>query len=360
MTSALQEVPVRAGDGYTVSIGSGLLERCGELLIRSLSPRRIAVVTDSHVAPLYLDAVTRSLQNAGFTVTPLIFPAGEDHKNLTTLSDVLEFLADQQLTRSDCVAALGGGVVGDLSGFAAGCFLRGIRFVQLPTSLLAAVDSSVGGKTAVDLRAGKNLAGVFLQPSAVICDTNCLETLPRMELADGMAEAIKTGVLAGEPLFSSLEHGTLSGSPTETISRCIRYKASVVEADPFDNGVRRTLNLGHTAGHAIERCSDYAIHHGHAVAAGLAIIARASETLGLTEEPCAERICAALRCSGLPTGTDYTPAQLAHAALSDKKRRGDTITLVIPRKIGKCELITLPVEKLESVFKAGWEDSSCR
>ena len=360
MTSALQEVPVRTGDGYTVSIGPGLLNSCGELLIHSLPPCRIAVITDSHVAPLYLDAVTRSLHNSGFAVSPFVFPAGEAQKNLTTLSDVLEFLVDQQLTRSDCVAALGGGVVGDLSGFAAGCFLRGIRFVQLPTSLLAAVDSSVGGKTAVDLRAGKNLAGVFLQPSAVICDTSCLESLPPTELADGMAEAIKTGVLAGEPLFSSLEHGFLSGSPTETICRCIRHKASVVAEDPLDNGIRRTLNLGHTTGHAIERCSDYAVHHGHAVAAGLAIIARASEALGLTEEPCAQRICTALRRSGLPTGTDYTPAQLARAALSDKKRRGDAITLVIPKKIGKCELMTLPVGELESVFKAGWEDSSCR
>ncbi len=360
MTSSLQEVPVRAGDGYTVTIGPGLLDHCGELLIRSIALCRAAVITDSHVAPRYLDTVAQSLTRAGFTVSSFVFPAGESQKNLTTLSDALEFLAGQELTRSDCVVALGGGVVGDLCGFAAGCYLRGIRFVQLPTTLLAAVDSSVGGKTAVDLQAGKNLAGLFLQPSAVVCDTDCLKTLPPAELADGMAEAIKTAVLSGEALFSSLENGPLTGNPTETICRCIRHKAAVVEEDPFDNGVRRTLNLGHTAGHAIERCSNYTIHHGHAVAAGLAIIARASEALGLTEEPCADRICSALRRSGLPAGTEFSPAQLAQAALMDKKRRGGSIALVIPKKIGNCEMMTVPVEELESIFQAGWEDTACR
>ncbi len=245
---------------------------------------------------------------------------------------------------------------GDMAGFAAGCYLRGVKFIQLPTTLLSAVDSSVGGKTAVDLRHGKNLAGLFLQPSAVVCDTDCLQTLSPTELADGAAEAIKTGVLSGEALFALTDTDDLSRNLKEIITRCVAFKATVVEQDELDNGVRRTLNLGHTAGHAIEACSAYGIRHGHAVAAGLAIIARASEALGWVEEPCAARICAALQRNNLPTGTDHSPGALARAALADKKRRGGQISLVIPKKIGKCEMKSVPVEELESVFAAGWED----
>lgn len=173
-----------------------------------------------------------------------------------------------------------------MAGFAAASYLRGIRYVQLPTTLLSAVDSSVGGKTAIDLAAGKNLAGAFLQPAAVLCDTDCLRSLPAAVFADGAAEAIKTGVLSGETLFSLFEDGTLTDAPAEVIARCIRYKAGVVERDEKERGERRKLNLGHTVGHAIEKCSGYAIPHGHAVAAGLAVMARASERLGWAEPGC--------------------------------------------------------------------------
>ena len=192
MSDSIQTIPVRTSPAYTVQIAPGLLGRCGSLLGEVLPPCRVAVVTDSAVAPLYLERVTASLTSAGFAVVSYVFPAGESHKNMATLSGILEFLAREHLTRTDCVAALGGGVVGDMAGFAAAVYLRGIRYVQLPTTLLAAVDSSVGGKTAVDLAAGKNLAGAFLQPAAVLCDTDCLATLPRDVFADGAAEAIKT------------------------------------------------------------------------------------------------------------------------------------------------------------------------
>jgi len=355
MSNCVKTIDVHVDPAYTVSIGSGLLSRCGEVLRSAVGHCRLAVVADSNVAPLYLERVTASLQAAGYPVCTYIYPAGEANKNLDTLSDILEFLAAEHLTRSDCVVALGGGVCGDMAGFAAGCYLRGIRYVQLPTTLLSAVDSSVGGKTAIDLKAGKNLAGVFLQPAAVLCDTDCLATLPPKVFADGAAEAIKTGVLCDESLFSLFDTDDLQSDIGEVAARCIAFKAKVVEEDELDNGVRRTLNLGHTAGHAIEKCAGFTLTHGHAVAIGMVIMARAAEKLGWCEEPCADRIAAVLRRNHLPTTTEYTAEQLAEAALSDKKRRGDSISLVIPRKIGECYMKKVPVTELEAILRAGLE-----
>ena len=348
-------IPVRVREGYNVVIGSGLLEESGSLLRAALGDCRLALVTDSNVAELYLERVLISLRAAGYGVNSFVFAAGEQNKNMQTLADVLEFFAGERLTRTDCVLALGGGVTGDMAGFAAGCYLRGIRYVQLPTTLLSAVDSSVGGKTAVDLAPGKNLAGLFHQPSLVLCDTNCLNTLPQSEFANGAAEAIKTGILEGEELFSLLESGNAREHIDEIIARCVAFKARVVEQDETETGLRKTLNLGHTAGHAIEQCSGYTIPHGHAVAAGLAIIARAAEALGWASEPIEARILASLRANSLPTTTSFSPEALANAALSDKKRAGGQMTLVVPRGIGDCTLMDIPVEQLERVFRAGME-----
>ena len=321
----------------------------------------MAVVTDSTVAPLYLETVKTSLQEAGYQVSAYIFPAGEAHKNLDTLSSILEFLAEEHLTRTDCVAALGGGVTGDMAGLAAALYLRGIKYVQLPTTLLSAVDSSVGGKTAIDLSAGTNLAGAFLQPAAVLCDTDCLETLPSAVFADGAAEAIKTAVLADPGLFNSLEDGMIPAlDPAALIAGCVSYKAGVVERDEKEQGERKLLNLGHTVGHAIEKCSNFTIPHGHAVAAGLAIIARASKRLGWTLEDginawTADRICSTLSLTGLPISTEYSAGALAQAALSDKKRAGDSITIVVPRTIGDCVLKKIHVTELEAIIRTGLE-----
>lgn len=353
--SSIQTIQVHTAPAYEVSIGGGLLTACGQRLREVLAPCRVAVITDSTVAPLYLKTVTGSLEDAGFTVCSYIFPSGEGSKNFTTLAAILEFLAEQHLTRTDCVAALGGGVTGDMVGFAAACYLRGIRCVQLPTTLLSAVDSSVGGKTAIDLAAGKNLAGAFLQPTAVLCDTDCLRSLPSDVFADGTAEAIKTGVLDDESLFALFEDNTFTAAPEEVIARCVRYKAGVVERDEKEQNERRLLNLGHTVGHAIEKCSGYAIPHGHAVAAGLSIIARSAEALGWTEEPIAARIAACLKKNHLPTGTEFSAKALAEAALADKKRVGGNITLVIPKKIGVCELKKVPVSELLPIIRAGLE-----
>ena len=356
MSDSIQTIHVNTDPAYDVTVGSGLLAQCGQRLSGILGRCRIAVIADSTVAPLYLNTVTESLRNASFDVSTCIYPAGEENKNFTTLSDILETLAEQQLTRSDCVAALGGGVCGDMSGFAAGCYLRGIRFVQLPTTLLSAVDSSVGGKTAIDLKAGKNLAGVFLQPAAVLCDTDCLNTLPPHTLADGAAEAIKTGILCSRELFQDIAAGALRTQPQDIIARCIAFKGRVVEEDPLDNGIRRTLNLGHTIGHAIEKCADFTISHGHAVAIGTVVMAKAAEKLGWCQEPCSREIAQVMEQYDLPTSTHFSAAQLAAAAASDKKRRGGDISIVVPEAIGRCVMRKIPVSRLEEVFAAGLED----
>ena len=317
-----KEIRVNTVPAYTAIIGPSLLKKCGQLLRKAISPCHMAVVTDSAVGPLYLETVTESLKTAGYEVSAYEFPAGEEHKNMTTLSAILEFLAKEHLTRTDCLIALGGGVAGDMAGFAAACYLRGIRYVQMPTTLLSAVDSSVGGKTAIDLGAGKNLAGAFLQPAAVLCDTDCLKTLPQ---------------------------------PAEVIARCVAYKAGVVERDEKEQGERKLLNLGHTVGHAIEKCSGYAVPHGRAVAAGLAVMARAAERLGWTNGPVADRVGRCLEAQGLPVSTEFSPGALAEAALADKKRSGGSITLVVPKRIGLCELKTVPVTELLPVIRAGWE-----
>jgi len=351
-------IPVRVREGYNVVIRAGLLAESGRLIHAALGSCRLAVVTDSNVARLYLNPVLLSLKEAGFDACYYIFPAGETNKRFDTLSGMLEFFAEQRLTRKDCVVALGGGVTGDMVGFAAGCYLRGVRYVQIPTTLLAAVDSSVGGKTAVDLAAGKNLAGLFHQPSLVLCDTDTFATLSPDEFANGAAEAIKTGILDDESLFSLFESGDARANLSEIVAQCVAFKARVVEEDETETGLRKTLNLGHTAGHAIERCSDFTMPHGHAVAIGLAIIARAAERLGWAQEPISRRIEAALTRNGLPITTTYSPETLAEAALSDKKRAGGCITLVVPRKIGDCALIDIPVEKLLDVFRAGMETNA--
>lgn len=348
-----QTIQVYTSPAYEVTIGPGVLKNCGPTLQSIMSPCRMAVIADSVVAPLYLKTVEESLSAAGFAVCAYVFPAGESHKNLSTLSDILEFLAENHMARTDCVAALGGGVTGDMAGFAAAVYLRGIRYVQLPTTVLSAVDSSVGGKTAIDLAHGKNLAGAFLQPAAVLCDTDCLKSLPPEVFADGAAEAIKTGVLCDGRLFSLFEKGDLKTVPEEVIARCVAFKAGVVERDEKEQNERRLLNLGHTIGHAIEKCSGYAIPHGHAVAAGLAIMARAAEKLGWAESGTAKRICGCLVKNDLPVTTEYDAGRLAAAAAADKKRSGSHITIVVPAAIGRCELKKIPLEELLPIIRAG-------
>ena len=342
----MERVHISASGAYDVLIGPGLLARAGEEIAKVIAPCRAAVITDDTVERLYGKAAVDSLQRAGFDALLWSFPHGEQHKTMTTLAQALEWLGSQAVSRSDVVVALGGGVPGDLAGFAAAVYNRGMRFVQIPTTLLAAVDSSVGGKTAVDLQAGKNLAGAFPQPQLVLCDTDILRALPGELLSQGEAEMLKYGVLADPAMFQDLKNQAWLSHMEETVARCVAIKRDYVEGDERDTGRRQFLNLGHTFGHAVEMRSGFSLSHGQGVAIGLVMAAKAA---GMD----AKEIEAACAACGLPTACPYPAAQLAEAALHDKKRRGGKITLVLPEKIGKCFLKTVDVNELPAYFAKG-------
>lgn len=335
----MTRVRVAVNPPYEAAVGAGLLDRLGELL-RPLAAGSVMVVTEENVAPLYLDRAAASLSAAGFTVRTAVLPAGEATKSAQYYVNLLERFAP--LTRSDTVLALGGGVVSDLAGFAAATYLRGIRSVNVPTTLLAMVDAAVGGKTGIDLPTGKNLVGAFCQPALVVCDPTLLTTLPPRELRSGWAEVIKTAILFDPPLFQRLKTG--EAATEQVIAACLQHKSAVLSRDVYDQGERQLLNLGHTLGHAVEVCSDYRVTHGEAVAVGIAGMARAFSRD-------AAEIIALLEQFGLPTRTELSPRALAQAALHDKKRRGDTVTLVIPERIGGCTLRSVPTNTLEEIFQ---------
>jgi len=257
------------------------------------------------------------------------------------------------MTRTDLIVALGGGVVGDMAGFAAATYMRGIPFIQVPTTLLAAVDSSVGGKTAIDLPVGKNLVGAFYQPSLVLCDTDCLNTLPKDIFADGCAEVIKYGVMYDPSLFGHLAEKGLDFDREMVITRCVELKRDVVAEDEFDTGARMKLNLGHTIGHGVEAQSHFEISHGKGVAIGMAIVARAGEVYGICDTETRSSILDILKKFGLPASCSYTAESLYRAALSDKKRSGGTVNLIIPEQIGFCRIVPTDVDNLQSFIEAG-------
>ena len=348
----MERVRIETEKPYDVLIGPGLLSRAGEEIAKVVGPCRAAVITDDTVRILYGETVTDSLQNAGFQTDIWAFPHGERHKTMDTLSDALEWLGSIALSRSDLVVALGGGVPGDLAGFAAAVYNRGMRFVQIPTTLLAAVDSSVGGKTAVDLRAGKNMAGAFHQPEMVLCDTDVIRALPAELKRDGLAEMLKYGVLIDPDLFASLHTSAWEKRMARVIARCVSIKRDYVLGDEQDNGKRQFLFLVHTFGHAVELCSGFTLTHGQGVGVGMVMAARAA---GM--DPAAiEDAC--LAC-GLPIRVPYSAEELCAAALHDKKRRGGKITLVLPEGIGKCYLKTVDIAELPVYFAKGTGETLC-
>ena len=349
----MNTVTVGASKSYDVIIGSGLLPQLGTHALRLTKAKKAAIVSDSNVWPIYGTAAADSLKEAGLNVVSFVFPAGEESKNGQTYLELLNFLAENHLTRSDLLVALGGGVVGDLTGFAAATYLRGVAFIQVPTTLLAAVDSSVGGKTAIDLPAGKNLAGAFYQPNLVLCDIDTLNTLLAETFREGCAEVIKYGILYDPALFAHLADKGLEFDREAVITRCVELKRDVVMEDEFDTGARMRLNLGHTIGHGVEAQSHYAISHGLAVAIGMAIVTRAGCAWGHCDENTKSQVLAVLDRFGLPTATEYSAHQLFSSALSDKKRSGGTVNLIIPEKIGSCAIVPTPVEELEAFIKAG-------
>ncbi len=348
-----------ASRSYDVVVGDALLESVGPRVREAVAGVDAAlVVTDENVAPHYLRSVCASLEAAGLSCASLTLPAGEQHKNLSSYARILEALAAAELTRDSVVIALGGGVVGDMAGFAAATYMRGIRVVQVPTTLLAMVDSSVGGKTAIDVAAGKNLVGAFLQPSLVIADVSTLATLTPDVFVDGLGEIIKHGVLADPALFDELSTRPLTqaeslGYLARIVARNVEIKRDVVNDDEQERGRRQTLNLGHTIGHAIEAASGYTLGHGHCVAAGLCCMARAAEAKGWAQAGTAERIVRCMAAQGLPTNTTMGVEALYEQAIHDKKRHGTTVNVVVPLQVGAVEMRTIALSELHELIELG-------
>ncbi len=350
-------IEVKTGKPYEIIVDRGALDTLGDEVKRTTKAKKVMVVTDETVEKLYFARAERSLTDAGIEVCKFVIAPGEKSKCTENLVKLWEALAENEITRSDAVVALGGGVVGDLAGFAASSFLRGIKYIQIPTTLLAMTDSSVGGKTAVDLKAGKNLAGAFHQPCLVLCDPETLETLPKEHFRDGMAEVIKYGMINRPELIDKIYAYTPGDKDAidGIISMCIEDKRDIVSKDEFDFGVRALLNFGHTPAHAIELYSNYEITHGSAVAVGMAIMTRASVKMGLCDESALDRLLPLLDKFGLSKETVFSAKELAEGALGDKKRAGDSISVILVYGVGDARVCKVKVAELEEIFEKGLE-----
>lgn len=334
---------------YDICVGSGILQKSAELIREIYGGKKAAVITDSNVEPLYAEKLLSSLCNSGITAEVITVPAGEKSKSHECLNVIYDRFFDMELTRGDLIIALGGGVVGDLTGFAAATFLRGVPFVQIPTTLLAQVDSSVGGKVAVNHDRGKNMIGAFYQPRLVISDVDCLKALDKREFASGMGEVIKHGAIADAEFFAKLENHQLD--MTETVAHNCDIKRKVVAQDEQDTAVRMKLNFGHTFGHALEKHYNFTKYtHGEAVAIGMVLACELGERLGVTSVGSSQRLIKLLEAYDLPTHDEVDTKTLIKNILLDKKRGGDTITFVLLEEIGSSKLHKINVGELEEIL----------
>lgn len=349
----MEIVKVTASKEYNVNIGSGFLDNMGEKLREIKRPCRVVLVSDDTVFALYGERVKQSLINAEYTVFDFVFPHGENAKSLENFGKLQEFCAENAITRTDLFIALGGGVVGDLTGFAASTYLRGVDFVQIPTTVLAMVDSSVGGKTAINLNAGKNLCGAFYQPLAVFADCEVLKTLPQEIFNEGCAEIIKYGMILDPEFLTFLKNEDIGENIQYAIKRCVEIKRNIVEKDEFEKGDRKLLNFGHTIGHAIEKCSNYKISHGYAVAIGMVIATKGAFELGLSYDDYSSELLPILEKNGLPTKCDFEAQELYSASLKDKKRSRDIISLIVPEEYGLCKIHKITIEQLRDFIELG-------
>ena len=333
----MKTVFVKTGRPYEILIEHGILDNAGEYIRPLTKAVRAVIISDTNVSPIYSDRVKDSLEKSGFETSVFVFEAGESSKRLSTIEKMYTHLFENNITRTDIIVALGGGVTGDMAGFAAATYLRGIDFVQIPTSLLAQVDSSVGGKTAVDLPAGKNLVGAFWQPVLVLIDPDTLNTLPEKFFKDGLGEVVKYGCIRSASLFERLENENARDFIDDIIFECVSIKRDVVEHDERDTGERAILNFGHTLGHALEKLNGYTnLTHGEAVAAGSAIITRISERHGLTAQGTAQRLENLLKKYDLPVTSEFPLAEIVNATRGDKKSTGKSIKFVFLKETGEC------------------------
>lgn len=345
-----EKIKVGTTRSYEVLVGRDILKDAGSLVKQVKKPCKAVIVSDDIVAPLYMSIVKSSLTLQGFECDEFVIANGEISKSLEIAGDIYDFLAQKKLSRSDLLVALGGGVVGDLCGFVAATYLRGVEFVQIPTTFLAQIDSSVGGKTAVNIESGKNLVGAFWQPILVICDIDTLKTLSPDRFLDGVGEAIKYGAIVDKSLFELIEQGALKQNLAQVVRRCIEIKRDIVEKDEFDLGLRQLLNFGHTIGHAIEKCSRFGISHGKAVGIGMNMITNMSRKAGITPKGCANRIETLLQKYDMPTDCEYPPNKLLDVIKNDKKVAHGGINLIVLEQIGKATIHNVSLEKLEEFF----------
>lgn len=351
---------VKASSEYDVITGSGILDSVGSLIReRDSKVTKALVVSETNVAPLYLDRVMASIKAAGIEAVELIYEAGEQSKNINTIVNMWNKMAENGFTRTDLLVALGGGVTGDMGGFAASTFLRGIKVCQIPTSLLAMVDASVGGKTGIDIPAGKNQVGAFWQPMLVLEDTDCLKTLPDETFTEGMAEVIKYACIMDTKLYDLLVEKKDLGIRIredaelmeQIVGMCVKDKDYVIEEDEFDNGLRQTLNFGHTIGHVIERNSNFSLPHGVCVAKGMGIIINSAVAKGTLPTDEADKMLELIKAYSLPVDDAITPEDAVSGAMNDKKKRGNTISLIVVNKIGKADIVKMTPDELLSFLK---------
>lgn len=335
---------------YEVIIEKGALKNIAPFVAEKFpAPRKVCVITDSNVGTLYGAPVIESLAEAGFDAFRINFPAGEHSKNLTTYMNILESLADRGMTKSDIILALGGGVVGDISGFAAGTYMRGIEYIHVPTTLLSAIDSSIGGKTAVNLMSGKNLAGLFWQPALVVTDPEMVGTLSEYEIQNGLGEALKSAVISDGSLVSHIQDRNYE----YIIDRCISIKKSIVDVDENDTGIRQLLNFGHTLAHGIEKLSSYSVSHGQAVAKGMVGESKAAFAMGYTKNDISGELVRIITSLDMDPSLDYDPEEIYQHAMVDKKIRDNMINIIVPDLIGKCTLKKISLDELkEFIFAA--------
>lgn len=339
---------------YDLTIEKGLLAEIGNWTKQLWTPQKVVIITDTNVQKLYAEQVQNSLKEAGFQPSIFVVEAGEQSKSLTVAAQIYDFLADEGLTRSDGIIALGGGVVGDLAGFVASTYMRGLHFLQVPTTLLAQVDSSIGGKTAVNTTKAKNLVGTFAQPDGVLIDPDTLNTLEVRRVREGISEIIKSAAIADKELWKQLlalkDEQDLLRHPVDIIAACCKIKRKVVEEDELDNGVRLLLNFGHTIGHALENTAGYGVlTHGEGVAIGMSQITRVAEEKALTPLGTTQQLNELIQKFNLPITTDKWEKEALYAALThDKKTRGGKINIILLESIGQAKIVRIPIEEMKS------------
>jgi len=349
----MKRITVNLNKTYDILLGENLFSKIPKLIEPFCNNKKILVVTDSNVERLYGEKLVEELNKNGYKTFLFSFLAGEESKNNNTLFEILDFAFDSGLTRNDVFLSFGGGVVGDITGLSASLYMRGVTLIQVPTTLLSAVDSSIGGKTAVNMKSGKNIIGTFSQPSLVICDTNIIKNLPEDIFAEGLGEVVKYGVIKDKSILDVVKNGETKKNIDEIIEKCLNIKKGIVELDEFDNlGIRNMLNAGHTIGHAIEVESNFKIAHGEAVALGLVVESKIANKLGICGNTTMSEIEKAANTVIDVNKYEVKPEIIATLCLNDKKNKDSRIVFLLPKKIGELEEVSLSREDLTSLLKS--------